>query len=64
MMYPGNIILGVNIQFRGFNQISSIPKLYNNEQSLFSTMPKTEHHLNIFNEFKMFLKKSEVSTLF
>jgi len=62
-MYPGNIISGINIQFKGFNKISSIPKLYNTELSSFTTIPKTKHLLNIFDEYKMFLKKSEVSSL-
>ncbi|XP_060865003.1 breast cancer type 2 susceptibility protein-like isoform X2 [Metopolophium dirhodum] len=59
MMYPGSIISGINIQFKGFNQISPIPKLYNTEQSLFTTIPKTEYILNIFNDYKMFMKKHE-----
>jgi len=63
MMYPGSIISGINIQFKGFNQISSIPKLYNTEQSLFTTVPKTEYILNIFDDYKMFMKKHEVSGL-
>lgn len=63
MMYPGSIISGINIQFKGFNQISPIPKLYNTEQSLFTTIPKTEYILNIFDDYKMFMKKPEVSGL-
>lgn len=63
MMYPGSIISGVNIQFKGFNKVSPIPKLYNTEQSSFTTIPKTKHILNMFNEYKIFLKKSEVSVL-
>lgn len=63
MMYPGNIISGTNIQFKGFNPISSIPKMYYTELSSFTTMPKTEHLLNIFDDYKMFMKKSEVSYL-
>ncbi|XP_022167413.1 uncharacterized protein LOC111031675 isoform X1 [Myzus persicae] len=59
MMYPGSIISGINIQFKGFNQISPIPKLYNTEQSLFTTIPKTEYILNIFDDYKMFMKKPE-----
>ncbi|XP_015365877.1 PREDICTED: breast cancer type 2 susceptibility protein-like [Diuraphis noxia] len=59
MMYPGSIISGINIQFKGFDQISPIPKLYNTEQSLFSTIPKAEYILNIFNDYKMFMKKPE-----
>ncbi|XP_008186509.2 breast cancer type 2 susceptibility protein-like [Acyrthosiphon pisum] len=59
MMYPGSIISGINIQFKGFNQISPIPKLYNTEQSLFTTIPKTEYILNIFNDYKIFMKKHE-----
>jgi len=62
-MYPGNIISGINIQFRGFNKISSIPILYNTELSSFTTIPKTKHLLNIFDEYKQFLKKIEVSGL-
>lgn len=63
MMFPGSIISGVNIQFKGFNQISSMPKLYNTEQSIFTTIPKTEHILKIFDDYKMFMKKPEVSGL-
>jgi len=62
-MYPGSIISGINIQFKGFNQTSTIPKLYNTEQSLFTTIPKTEYILNIFDDYKMFMKKPEVSGL-
>lgn len=63
MMYPGSIISGINIQFKGFNQISPIPKLYNTEQSLFTTIPKTEYILNVFDDYKMFMKNHEVSGL-
>jgi len=63
MMYPGSIISGINIQFKGFDQISPIPKLYNTEQSLFTTIPKAEYIFNIFNDYKMFMKKPEVSIL-
>ncbi|KAF0756440.1 breast cancer type 2 susceptibility protein isoform X2, partial [Aphis craccivora] len=59
MMYPGSILSGVNIQFKGFNPISSIPKLYTTEQSLFTTNPKTDYILNIFNDYKMFIKMPE-----
>jgi len=62
-MYPGSIISGVNIQFKGYNQISSMPKLYNTEQSLFTTIPKAEYILKIFNDYKMFMKNPEVSSL-
>jgi len=62
-MYPGNIISGVNIQFRGFNKISSIPMLYNTELSSFTTIPRTKHLLNMFDEYKKFLKKLEVRGL-
>lgn len=61
MMCPGNIILAVNLQFKGFNQISSVPKLYNSELSSFTTIPKNKHFINIFNDYKIFLQKSEVS---
>lgn len=61
MMCPGNIILAVNLQFKGFNQISSVLKLYNSELSSFTTIPKNEHLINIFNDYKIFLQKSEVS---
>lgn len=60
MVYPGSILSGVNIQFKGFNPISSIPKLYTTEQSLFTTNPKTDYILNIFNDYKMFMKMPEV----
>uniref|UniRef100_A0A2S2NE36 Breast cancer type 2 susceptibility n=2 Tax=Schizaphis graminum TaxID=13262 RepID=A0A2S2NE36_SCHGA len=59
MMYPGSIISGVNIQFKGFNNLSSIPKLYNTEQSLFTKNPKTDYILKKFDEYKMFMKKPE-----
>ncbi|XP_026814002.1 breast cancer type 2 susceptibility protein-like isoform X2 [Rhopalosiphum maidis] len=59
MMYPGSIISGVNIQFKGFNNLSSMPKLYNTEQSLFTTNPKTDYILKKFDEYKMFMKKPE-----
>jgi len=62
-MYPGSIISGVNIQFKGFNNLSSIPKLYNTEQSLFTTNPKTDYILKKFDEYKMFMKKPEVSSI-
>lgn len=60
MMYPGSLILGINLHFRGFNQISSVPKLFNSELSSFTTIPKTEHLVNIFADYKAFMKKSEV----
>lgn len=60
-MCPGNIIFAVNLQFKGFNQISPVPKLYNSELSSFTTIPKNEHLINIFNDYKIFLQKSEVS---
>jgi len=63
MMYPGSIISGINIQFKGFNQISPIPKLYNTEQSSFTAIPRTEYILNIFHDYKIFMKKPEVSGL-
>lgn len=61
----GNIILGMNVQFRGFNKSneSSIPKLYNIELSSFTTIPKTEVLLNIFSDYKIFMNNSEVSCL-
>lgn len=61
MMYPGSIIAGINVQFTGFNKISPIPKLVNTDQSLFTTIPKAEYILNIFDDYKMFMKKHEVS---
>lgn len=63
MMHPGNIISGTNIQFKGFNPTSSIPKMYNTELSSFTTIPKTEYLLNIFDDYKIFMKKFEVSYL-
>lgn len=62
MMYPGNIILGVNIQFKGFNQSFSIPKLYNTEYSSFTTVPKTEYIFKLFEDYKIFMKNLEVSS--
>ncbi|XP_050066978.1 breast cancer type 2 susceptibility protein-like isoform X5 [Aphis gossypii] len=59
MIYPGSILSGINIQFKGFNPMSSIPKLYTTEQSLFTTNPKTDYILNIFNDYKMFIKMPE-----
>lgn len=60
-MYPGSIISGVNVQFRGFNKISSVPKLFNTELSSFTTFPRAKHLLNVFDEYKTFLKRPEVS---
>ncbi|XP_025200949.1 breast cancer type 2 susceptibility protein homolog isoform X2 [Melanaphis sacchari] len=59
MMHPGSIISGINIKFKGFNHLSSMPKLYNTEQSLFTTNPKTDYILNIFDDYKIFMKKPE-----
>lgn len=56
----------MNIQFRGFNTFSnelSVPKLYNTELSSFTTIPRTELLLDIFNDYKMFMNNSEVSNL-
>lgn len=64
MMYPGNLILGINLQFRGLNQTSSVPKLYNSDLSSFTTIPKTEHLVNIFANYKTFLKNSQVIKCF
>lgn len=63
LMSPGNIIFAANIQFKGFNPRTSIPKLYNTEQSSFTAIPKADHILKIFNNYKIFMKKSEVSFL-
>lgn len=60
-MYPGSIISGINVLFRGFNQVSSIPKLYATELSSFTTIPKTEHLLKLFDDYNSFTKKPEVS---
>lgn len=61
MMYPGNIISGVNIQFRGFNKISSMPKLYTTEHTLFTSIPRSEYLINVVDDYKLFMNKSEVS---
>lgn len=63
MMYPGSVVLGINLHFRGFNQMS-VPKLYNSELSSFTTIPKTEHLVNIFADYKAFMKKSEVIRIY
>lgn len=63
MMCPGSIVSGVNIQFRGFNKLSPVPKLYSTEHSLFTSNPKTENHLNMYNDYKLFLERPEVSCL-
>lgn len=62
LMSPGNVIFAANIQFKGFNPVSSVLKLYNTDQSSFTTIPKAEHILKIFNDYKTFMKKSEVSS--
>lgn len=63
MMYPGHIISGINIQFRGFDKKLSIPKLYTIEHTSFTSIPKSEYLINAFNDYKMFLNKPEVSVL-
>lgn len=63
MMYPGSIILGVNIQFKGFDQTSSLPKLYNTEHSSYSTNPKTEYIFKLFEDYKIFMNNLEVSNI-
>jgi len=63
MIYPGSIISGINIRFTGFIKQSPIPKLYNTEQSVITTSPKPEYILNTFDDYKMFMKKHEVSGL-
>lgn len=62
-MYPGSIISGVNILFRSCKQVSFIPKLYATELSSFTTIPKAEHLVKMFDEYNVFIKKSEVSNL-
>lgn len=63
MMYPGNIISGVNIQFRGFDKKSTVPMLYTTEHTSFTSIPKSEYLINVFNNYKMFMNKPEVSVL-
>lgn len=63
MMCPGHIISGINIQFRGFDKKSSMPKLYTTEQTSFTSVPRSEYLINVFNDYKMFMNKPEVSVL-
>lgn len=63
MMYSGNIISGINVQFKGFDPILSIPKLYNTEFSSFTTVPKTEYTFKLFEDYKLFMKNLKVSGL-
>lgn len=62
MMYPGHIISGINIQFRGFDK-KSVPKLYSTEQTSFTSIPKSEYLINVFNDYNIFMNKPEVSVL-
>lgn len=56
----------MNVQFRRFNTFPnelSMPKLYCTELSSFTTIPRTELLIDIFNDYKMFMNNSEVSNL-
>ncbi|XP_050425095.1 uncharacterized protein LOC126836099 isoform X2 [Adelges cooleyi] len=59
MLYPGSIISGMNLVFKGFHSNTPIPKVYVTELSLFTTVPKAEHLKQCSDDYIKFLKNSE-----